>query len=69
MQIITVKTTTITRFGALMLAAVCASVLAPASASAQSAEPYYRGKEITILIGSSAGGGYDAFARLIAAHW
>lgn len=29
---------------------------------------FYRGKQIRIVVGSDAGGGYDAYARLIAAH-
>jgi len=37
--------------------------------AAQDAERIFRGKQIRLLIGSSAGGGYDLFARTIAAHW
>ena len=29
---------------------------------------FYKGKTITVLVGSSAGGGYDTYARLIARH-
>jgi len=29
---------------------------------------FYKGKTITILVGSSAGGGYDTYARLISRH-
>jgi len=29
-------------------------------------EDFYRGKTVTILIGFSAGGGYDLYARLLA---
>jgi tripartite-type tricarboxylate transporter receptor subunit TctC len=36
-------------------------------AAAQDAvEQFYRGKQINIVVGSSAGGGYDTYARLIA---
>jgi tripartite-type tricarboxylate transporter receptor subunit TctC len=38
-------------------------------AVAQDVEQAFRGKQIRFLIGSSAGGGYDLFARTIAAHW
>ena len=31
-------------------------------------EPYYSGKTIRIVVGFSAGGGYDAYARVIARH-
>ena len=30
---------------------------------------FYRGKQINIIVGSTAGGGYDAYARLIARHF
>ena len=33
-----------------------------------SVEQFYRGKSITIYIGSSAGGGYDAYARALGRH-
>ena len=38
-------------------------------AATQSVEQHFRGKQIRLLIGSSAGGGYDLFARTIAAYW
>ena len=34
-------------------------------AHAQDATPYYKGKTVTIVVGTSAGGGYDAYARLL----
>src|SRR6187401_1906842 len=37
-------------------------------ADAQPAEPFYKGKTITIVIGSPPGGGYDFYGRLIARH-
>src|SRR5258708_7197223 len=47
-----------------------AAVLTASSASAQnSVEDFYRGKTVTILIGHPAGGSYDLYARLAAAHW
>lgn len=53
-----------------LLAAIgCAATLGSPAASAQDAEQAFRGKTIRLLIGSSAGGGYDLFARTIAAHW
>jgi tripartite-type tricarboxylate transporter receptor subunit TctC len=48
--------------------ALCATVLATSFASAQSVEDFYRGKTVTILIGHPAGGSYDLYARLAAAH-
>ena len=35
---------------------------------ADSQEPYYKGKTIKIIVGFSAGGGYDTYARLISRH-
>jgi tripartite-type tricarboxylate transporter receptor subunit TctC len=39
-----------------------------ASASAR-AEDFYAGKQISMLVGSGVGGGYDTYARLVARHW
>jgi tripartite-type tricarboxylate transporter receptor subunit TctC len=32
------------------------------------AAPFFRGKQINVIVGSSAGGGYDIYARLVARH-
>lgn len=59
--------------------AVCSSCAAAAglvlvafqagSASAQtSVADFYKGKTISIIVGSSAGGGYDTYSRMIARH-
>jgi tripartite-type tricarboxylate transporter receptor subunit TctC len=37
-------------------------------AAADSIADFYRGKQITFMVGSSPGGGYDAIARLVARH-
>src|SRR6516165_11039541 len=50
-------------------ATLCAVALIAAPARAQNAvEQFYRGKTVTILIGHPAGGSYDLYARLAAAH-
>jgi tripartite-type tricarboxylate transporter receptor subunit TctC len=49
--------------------AAFAVLVAPLDAAAQDVEQAFRGKQIRMLIGSSAGGGYDVFARTIAAFW
>ncbi|MGE0626245.1 MAG: Bug family tripartite tricarboxylate transporter substrate binding protein [Hyphomicrobiaceae bacterium] len=41
--------------------------LAPASAQDSVAE-FYKGKNVTLIVGSSPGGGYDTYTRLIARH-
>jgi tripartite-type tricarboxylate transporter receptor subunit TctC len=49
--------------------ALLAMPIAGSLASAQNAvENFYRGKTVTILIGHPAGGSYDLYARLAAAH-
>jgi tripartite-type tricarboxylate transporter receptor subunit TctC len=38
-------------------------------AGAQDAtEPFFKGKQISVIVGSSPGGGYDTYARLLARH-
>ena len=39
-----------------------------APACAQSVEEFYRGRTVTILVGFTAGGGYDLYARVLARH-
>ena len=48
--------------------ALAVAALVPATASAQSVESFYHGKSIRLIIGSSAGGGYDTYGRVIARH-
>jgi tripartite-type tricarboxylate transporter receptor subunit TctC len=43
-------------------------MLASAPAIAQTAEDAFKGKQITLIIGSGAGGGYDLYARALARH-
>ena len=51
---------------ALVLLAAC---LAANTAPAQDAvEAFYRGKAVTIVVGSAVGGGFDAYARLMGRH-
>ncbi|TMK02801.1 MAG: hypothetical protein E6G74_05930 [Alphaproteobacteria bacterium] len=45
------------------------AALAAGPARAQEAvAQFYKGKQITVLVGSSAGGGYDIYARLLSRH-
>lgn len=46
----------------------CALVAAMPVTEAKSAD-YYAGKQITMVVGYSAGGGFDFFARLVARHY
>jgi tripartite-type tricarboxylate transporter receptor subunit TctC len=45
----------------LVLGAMCV----PAAGAAD----YFKGKTVTITVGSSAGGGYDGYARFLGRHW
>jgi tripartite-type tricarboxylate transporter receptor subunit TctC len=54
------------------LATAFAVLLFAVGASAQladSATPFYEGKTIRIIVGTSPGGGYDTYTRLIARHF
>jgi tripartite-type tricarboxylate transporter receptor subunit TctC len=48
-------------------AALIAAVVA-AQASAQTPDAFYRGRQITFIIGAGAGGGYDAYYRTFARY-
>jgi tripartite-type tricarboxylate transporter receptor subunit TctC len=56
---------------AILLASAVIAGLAVAGATkadAQSAESFYSGKSLRLIIPSGAGGGYDAYSRLLARH-
>ena len=53
-------------FGAATGAVLTAIGVAPACA--QSVTDFYKGNTVTIIIGSSAGGGFDLYGRLIGRH-
>lgn len=40
-----------------------------AAFGAAAQEPFYQGKQITMVVGSAPSGGYDLYARLLARHW
>jgi tripartite-type tricarboxylate transporter receptor subunit TctC len=44
------------------------SILAFTVSAAQAQDSYYKGKTIRIIVGASAGGGYDTYSRTIARH-
>jgi tripartite-type tricarboxylate transporter receptor subunit TctC len=54
-----------TRLLALALALLVLCCVDPGPAVAQS---FYKGKTVRILVGSSAGGGFDTYARVLARH-
>jgi tripartite-type tricarboxylate transporter receptor subunit TctC len=56
---------TIRRITGLLL---LAAGLSPATACAQSVDEFYKGRQINMLIGGGAGGGYDVYYRALARH-
>src|SRR5262245_44866991 len=53
----------------LLTTAVFAAVLTNSPSLAQDAvAQFYQGKQVKVVVGSSAGGGYDTYARLVARH-
>jgi tripartite-type tricarboxylate transporter receptor subunit TctC len=47
---------------------VTASLILLSSVAANAAAPYYEGKTIKLIVGFSAGGGFDTYSRVIARH-
>jgi tripartite-type tricarboxylate transporter receptor subunit TctC len=46
-----------------------AAALVHLAAVDAAADDYFKGKDITIFVGSTSGGPYDAYARMLARHW
>jgi tripartite-type tricarboxylate transporter receptor subunit TctC len=53
---------------AILVGMVGACTLLTGAAQAQEPAAFYKGRRITIEVGSAAGSGYDAYARLLARH-
>ncbi len=51
-----------------LIAIVAGLLVAQASASADPIADFYKGKTVSIIVGSPPGGGYDALARIVAKH-
>ncbi|HEY3658723.1 MAG TPA: tripartite tricarboxylate transporter substrate-binding protein [Steroidobacteraceae bacterium] len=47
---------------------LAAALLTPPQAGAQTAEQFYKGKTITLVIGNGPGGGFDVYGRLLGRH-
>src|ERR1700710_1492523 len=50
-------------------ALACLLSAATIAGAQASVEQFYKGKQISMIVGSSAGGGYDTYARLLARHF
>jgi tripartite-type tricarboxylate transporter receptor subunit TctC len=57
-----------TRFLVFLAALAVASAGLIEAAAAQAPGPFYRGKQIRMVIGNNPGGAYDVYARTLAAH-
>ena len=53
----------------LRFAVVLLMLAGAASYAAAATDDYYRGKTVRIVVGLSAGGGFDIYARALARHW
>ena len=51
------------------LCGLALSAMAACSAAAQDAASFYKGKQISLIVGYGPGGGYDSYARLLARHF
>jgi len=54
--------------GAALAAGLFSAVLCAAPASADSADAFYKGRQVNFVVSTATGGGYDAYARLLARH-
>ncbi len=52
-----------------LAAAAIGAAVALTAPAAHSADPYFKGKTITMVLGFGAGGGYDAYGRMLAPHY
>ena len=50
-------------------ALACLLSASPLAAAQNAVEQFYKGKQISVIVGSSSGGGYDTYARLLARHF
>lgn len=51
-----------------LLLAGCMTLTASMALAQESVESFYKGKQISLVVGSAAGGGYDFYARLLGRH-
>jgi tripartite-type tricarboxylate transporter receptor subunit TctC len=51
-----------------LLCALAALAVSAGTAHADAVEDFYKGRSLTVYIASGAGGGYDAYGRLLAQH-
>ncbi len=59
----------VSMFAISVIAAALAAAVATQAARSAGVEDFYKGKTVSLLIGYSVGGGYDAYGRLLARHF
>jgi tripartite-type tricarboxylate transporter receptor subunit TctC len=52
----------------LLLLSLVAALYVPTARAQDAVAAFYKGKQINLIVGSSAGGGYDTYARLLGRH-
>src|SRR6476646_5930308 len=52
----------------LLLLILVVALCSPAAQAQDAVAAFYKGKQISLIVGSSAGGGYDTYARLLGRH-
>lgn len=57
------------RISTRVLGTACVGIALCAFTAPVQAAGFYNGKSVTITVGSSAGGGYDGYARFLAKYW
>jgi tripartite-type tricarboxylate transporter receptor subunit TctC len=58
-----------TKLAAAILTAVGIAIVWMTSAEAADVTPSFKGKTVRVIVGASAGGGFDTYSRIIAAHF
>jgi len=56
------------RISKVIAIAMMAGMLSESSACAQTAEEFYKGRQLKLIVSSGAGGGYDMYSRMLARH-
>ena len=59
----------VSMFAISVIAAALVAAVATQAARSAGVEDFYKGKTVSLLIGYSVGGGYDAYGRLLARHF
>ena len=56
------------RISKAIVIALTGALFGAAGAAAQTAEEFYKGRQVRLIVSSGAGGGYDVYSRMLARH-